>query len=94
MTDTPVLIDTNVLVYAFDNTEKSKNAAAKRIILSMINSNQKMAVSTQVLNEFCHVASSKIGEPLSIDTIKPVISNMLKSSASRLTGIRFYAPLT
>lgn len=51
-------IDTNVLIYAFSQGEPDKAAAARTMLKS-----SESVISTQVLSEFAHVATRKLGQP-------------------------------
>jgi len=52
-------IDTNILVYANDNSASEKQQAAKKIILDGIRKNT-IVISTQVLSEFYVTVTQKI----------------------------------
>jgi len=52
MTGSPALIDTNVLVYAFDAGSGTKHARAKELIGRSWRERERYAVSTQNLAEF------------------------------------------
>ena len=52
--DSRALVDTNILVYAYDLDDPSKHAVARQLIERL--SDQSLLVfSTQVCNEFCSV---------------------------------------
>lgn len=67
-----VFIDTNVLVYAFDNTDPIKNEIAKATLAQLWHTDTG-ALSTQVLKEFYSVAIRKL--PLSHAEARKVISD-------------------
>ena len=52
-------VDTNILVYANDQSDKIKQQVAKEIILNGIR-NDQMVISTQVLSEFYVTVTQKI----------------------------------
>lgn len=52
-------IDTNILVYANDRSEREKQEKAKQILFAGI-ANEDIAVSTQVLSEFYVTVTKKI----------------------------------
>ena len=58
--------DTNVLVYAFDNSEPAKQLIAQQI-LEKQGGDGALVVSTQVLQEFFVTVTRKLAQPLSID---------------------------
>jgi predicted nucleic acid-binding protein len=54
-TDNPrALVDTNVVVYAYDLDDPSKHTVARELIERLSNQN-RLVWSTQVFNEFCSV---------------------------------------
>ncbi len=66
-------VDSNVLIYAHDADAKSKNEAAKRILLELWN--EKTGVlSTQVLQEFYVNVTRKIPRPLAKKSARLVVN--------------------
>lgn len=65
-------IDTNILVYANDRTEKGKYERAKQILFNGI-ANEDIAISTQVLSEFYVTVTKKIKVKLPANTAKKEI---------------------
>ena len=63
MSDDVVFVDTNVLVYLFDQGEPGKRAIAKEIFRQY----ERLWLSTQVLQEFFVVVTRKLERPLSPD---------------------------
>lgn len=61
-----ILLDTNVLIYAYDPAQGWKYRQAIDIV-EKLEANSQGAVSTQVLNEFYWNATRKITPPLSVD---------------------------
>lgn len=72
MIDTKKLIDSNILVYAFDKNEITKNKKAKSIILTLIEDNG-LVLSVQNLSEFFVTVTQKIEMPISIENAKEII---------------------
>ncbi|MDD9987806.1 MAG: PIN domain-containing protein [Spirochaetaceae bacterium] len=71
-------VDTNVLVSAYDKHSETKQAGALRLLRAGM-LNDALAVSAQVLGEFCAVVTRRIPTPLTadeaaaaIDALKPV----------------------
>ena len=62
--DRPSFVDSNVLICAHDGSNPARRAVAERILRELWQS-RRGALSTQVLQEFYSVATSKIREPLS-----------------------------
>ena len=54
-------IDTNILIYANDKKDRSKQIKAARLITDLMKSGQGV-LSTQVFQEYAHVALSKLGQ--------------------------------
>ncbi len=65
-------IDTNILVYANDSSDKDKQRIAKKIILDGVRK-ESIAVSTQVLSEFYVTVTRKIKVTLSPEIAKKEI---------------------
>lgn len=55
-------LDTNVLVYAVDETESEKRATARRLLGSV--GEREFVLSTQVLGEFYAVVTRKLDQPV------------------------------
>ncbi len=58
-----VFLDTNILVYAHDSSAGDKHAVAKQKVVELWDSGLGV-LSTQVLQEFYTVATSKIPRPM------------------------------
>lgn len=59
-------IDTNVLVYCFDLSEKEKYKRANRLIKDL-KETSNLFISSQVLNEFINIVTRKIENPISFE---------------------------
>ena len=59
-----VFIDTNILIYAYDNTEGKKHYTAKTLVADLWRQGTGL-LSTQVLQEFYNVATRKLKPPIS-----------------------------
>lgn len=57
----PVLLDTNILVYAFDRSEPERHTAAREVVGDLLRSG-RLVLSVQVLNEF-YVVVTRQGRP-------------------------------
>jgi len=57
-------IDTNILVYAFADTDDGRHATARSLVEELLDS-QNAGLSVQVLREFYAVVTSKVKRPLS-----------------------------
>jgi len=60
------LVDTNVLVYAYDRSEPAKQATAISL-LEQLTSAQSGVLSAQVLGEFFVTVTRKLTAPLTVD---------------------------
>lgn len=60
------LVDTNILVYAYDRSEPEKQSKSLDI-LDWLATRNKGALSTQILSEFFWAVTRKIAVPISID---------------------------
>ena len=58
-----VLVDTNILVYAYDPRDRAKQKVARSVLRDLIRSD-RAAVSAQCLSEFFSVTTTKLREPL------------------------------
>jgi predicted nucleic acid-binding protein len=61
-----ILVDTNVLVYAHDRSERSKQRRAIDV-LDRITAAANGALSAQVLSEFYNTATRKLSPPLTLE---------------------------
>lgn len=77
MTDKSFL-DTNILVYAYDSSEKEKYPKASRL-LEHLWSSQAGVLSIQVLSEFYVVVTQKVERPISSSEAKAIIEDYLSS---------------
>ncbi|MBI4438583.1 PIN domain-containing protein [Candidatus Woesearchaeota archaeon] len=73
------LVDTNVLVYAFDLSEGEKHLVAKKLLGKCWVGELKLAVSIQNINEFCYVVSQKVSAPLSAGQVRDIVELVLQT---------------
>ena len=74
----PYLVDTNILVYAYDRSEPQKAALAADLLDHLATSGQGV-LSLQVLAEFFVTVTRKIPRPLSVDLAEERVRNYLHS---------------
>lgn len=67
-----IFLDTNILVYLFDKSEKQKHTFIIHFISNRL-LDSKIFVSIQVINEFINVTSKKISSPVSIMKQKEIL---------------------
>lgn len=73
------LIDTNVLVYAYDVSEKGKHTIAHSL-LDEVWDHGGGAVALQNLSEFFVVVTGKVQRPISVSNARTIISDICRSS--------------
>lgn len=73
-----VLLDTNILVYAYDRSEADKQAQAK-FVLRHLTHMQLACISTQVTAEFFVTTTRKLAYPLTIPEVEVRFSNFQQS---------------
>ena len=73
-----IFVDTNVLVYAYDRSEPSKQAQALQTLDRIATAGVGL-ISAQVLSEFFVVVTRKITAPLSVEQAHGRIQNYLQS---------------
>ncbi len=78
------LVDTNILVYAYDLDDPSKHAIA-RGLLELLSNRRRLVFSTQVFNEFCSVMM----RPSRTSPFSPVVLvEVIRASEKRATHNR------
>jgi predicted nucleic acid-binding protein len=73
-----VLVDTNVLVYAYDRAASAKQGQALEV-LDDLSATSSGLLSTQVLGEFFVTVTRKIAYPLSLREAEVRIHNLLRA---------------
>jgi predicted nucleic acid-binding protein len=73
-----ILVDTNVLVYAYDRSEPHKQAQAIRV-LDRLAATSLGVLSTQVLAEFFVTVTRKITAPMTVEQAHTSVENYLAS---------------
>jgi len=72
------LIDTNVLVYAYDVSEKAKRQVA-RALLDEVWDHGGGVVTLQNLSEFFVAVTGKVQRPIGVSSARAIISDILRS---------------
>jgi predicted nucleic acid-binding protein len=70
-------LDTNVLVYSFDDNEPSKRDAARKLIAAALRRGSGV-VSWQVVQEFLNVARHKWEKPMSAEDANAYLNGTLE----------------
>ena len=72
------LIDTNILVYAYDESEGKKHEICKRLIDECWRLRAKYSISIQNLSEFYVVITKKIENPVPMEMAKEIIEDIIE----------------
>lgn len=71
-------LDTNIIVYSFDDREAEKQKTAKQLITQGILQNRGV-ISYQVIQEFVNVSTRKFTKPLTLPDCKLYVDSILTS---------------
>lgn len=71
------LIDTNVLVYAYDTKDLKKHRIAKELLSQCWQNMSKYAVSVQNLSELFSIVTQKIERKLPVEQAEQIISDII-----------------
>ncbi len=72
-------VDTNILVYAFDVSEKQKRQIAKNIVEDITKGRKKGVISNQILGELFIVLTNKITNPLNEENAQIIVNGIIDS---------------
>ncbi len=70
------LIDSNILIYAYDTTSPTKHEKAKILLEKCWQKQNMYAISTQNLAEFFVIITQKVPFPLSIEEAEQIIKDI------------------
>lgn len=82
-------LDTNILVYSFDDSAPAKQATAREIIQGALET-QRGIISTQVVQEFLNVSTRKFSRPLNRDEARAYTHAVLMPLCRHYPSIAFY----
>jgi predicted nucleic acid-binding protein len=68
-------LDTNILVYLFDESEKEKHLTVKSLIKDL-KDKSNLFISAQVLIEFINVVTKKIENPIPFENLKEILTTI------------------
>lgn len=68
-------LDTNILVYAYDNHDPQKQSQAQKLLTVGIE-RENLVLSVQVLGEFFNAATRHIPQPLTADEVGEIINTL------------------
>jgi len=72
-----LFLDTNILIYTFDQSQPQKQAISRDLVRDALN-NRSGCISYQVIQEFLNVASKKFANPLSVSDCQTYLTNVLE----------------
>ncbi len=82
-------IDTNIFVYAQDNSNNAKTKVSQEIITKLF-LEKRGFISTQVIQEFCNVFLRKSEKPLRPNDITEIIDDLLLPLLAHTPDSSFY----
>lgn len=82
-------LDTNVLVYLFDPDTPAKQAIAQQLLNEAMNSGRG-TISTQVVQEFVHLAVRKFRQPMTINECREYLQTVLLPLCQHFPSISTY----
>ncbi|MFA4820489.1 MAG: PIN domain-containing protein [Candidatus Aenigmatarchaeota archaeon] len=74
-----ILVDTNIVVYAYDTFDKKKHEACRNLLDRVFRGETRLAVSNQILAEIFFVLTRKLKNPLSSEDAGAVVSGIIDS---------------
>ena len=83
----PVLVDSNVLVYAYDIIDGEKHRKSEEIMSLAWLKKQYISLSTQNLSEFVSVITTKIQNPIDITIAYHIIEDITNFSHFKIFNI-------
>jgi len=86
--NTIFLIDTNILIYAFDESEPLKHKIASQLLLSYIDTGNSFAVSTQNLGEFFNIITTRIKKTIEKEKAIAIIQELIKLKNNSILEIK------
>jgi predicted nucleic acid-binding protein len=85
----PFFLDTNVLVYSFDDRDPRKQSTARQLISTALHTQRGM-ISTQVVQEFLNVALRRFAHPLTVSESRELLAAVLMPLCRHQPSIGFY----
>ena len=77
--DEGVFFDTNILAYAFDESDEEKRRPCEKLVRSGFQGETSCYVSNQVLSELYVVLTRRVGKPLSREKAATIVSGLVDS---------------
>jgi predicted nucleic acid-binding protein len=82
-------IDTNIFVYAHDETDLQKSHKARELLTELL-STKEGCISTQVIQEFCNVALRKSATSLKTRDVSRIVIELLTPLLAHQPDAEFY----
>ena len=82
-------IDTNIFVYAHDETDPQKSQKARQLLVALMGANSG-CISTQVVQEFCNVVLRKSLTPLKASDVRKIVRELLTPFLAHQPDGAFY----
>src|SRR5882762_4829536 len=82
-------IDTNIFVYAHDESDPKKAQKARQLLIECMDSD-KGRISTQVIQEFCNVALRKSLTPLKVSDTRKIVRELFMPFLAHQPDATFY----
>lgn len=76
---TPFFVDTNILAYAYDQSEKRKRELCSKLVRSAFEGEANLYISNQILAELFVVLTKKVARPLSRDKASVIVRGFIDS---------------
>lgn len=86
---TKVFLDTNILVYVYDRHDIHRSEEAVRLLENEL-SEATVMISTQVVNEFCNVMTTKKGSLMKRDDLHRALGGVLSPMLTHFPSLEFY----
>lgn len=77
MTEDNFLIDSNILVYAYDNSDSFKHQVSGELIEDILNKNTKCSISVQNLSEFFVIITEKVKNKVDKSTAQMIVDDLM-----------------
>jgi predicted nucleic acid-binding protein len=75
------LVDTNIIAYALDRSDKAKQGACRKIVEQGFQGESDLAVSSQVLAELFVVLTQKVARPITRQRASVIVRSFVDSAA-------------
>jgi predicted nucleic acid-binding protein len=82
-------LDTNILVYTFDNTQSEKQSIARQLVRNALHK-RAGCISYQVVQEFLNIASRKFASPFSINDSQTYLISVLEPLCEVFSSTALY----